>query len=60
MLFPHIAKINPKNAPKITGMLIDFSIFEVTEILDFLENEEELRERVVEADKLLTEGGDDW
>lgn len=59
MLFPAIAKINKNNAPKITGMLIDFSIFEVTEILDFLENEEELRERVVEADKLLTGQEDD-
>ena len=33
-----IVKSN-EEAPKITGMLIDFEVFEVTEILEFLENE---------------------
>ena len=55
MLFPRVNKINKANAGKITGMLIDFAIFEVTDILDFLENEEELVERVAEADKLINE-----
>jgi len=56
MLFPRISNINKQNAPKITGMLIDFTIFDVTEIVEFLDNEEELKERVEEANKLLTEG----
>ena len=30
-------------------MLIDFEFFEVNEILEFIENREELRERVEEA-----------
>ena len=30
-------------------MLIDFEVFEVSEILEFLENEELLKERVKEA-----------
>jgi len=30
---------NKDTAPKITGMLIDFEVFEVSEILEFLENE---------------------
>lgn len=40
-------------APKITGMLIDFEVFEVSEILEFLENEELLKERVKEAEELI-------
>jgi len=35
-----------ENAPKITGMLIDFEVFEVSEILEFLENESLLKERI--------------
>ena len=33
-------------APKITGMLIDFDVFEVTDILEFLEDEKVLEERI--------------
>jgi len=40
-------------APKITGMLIDFTVFEVTDILDILETPDELKERVVEAIELI-------
>jgi len=40
-------------APKITGMLIDLSVLEVTEILEFLENPELLAERVHEAKELI-------
>ena len=34
-------------------MLIDFSVFDVTEIIEFLENNAELKERVEEAEKLI-------
>jgi len=40
-------------APKITGMLIDFEVFEVSDILEFLDNKEILKERVMEAEELL-------
>jgi len=40
-------------APKITGMLIDFEVFEVTDIIEFFENEEILKERVQEAEELI-------
>lgn len=41
------------DAPKITGMLIDFEVFEVSEILEFLENESLLNERILEAKELI-------
>lgn len=34
-------------------MLIDFSVFELTDIIDFLESPEELKERVEEAITLI-------
>ena len=40
-------------AAKITGMLIDFSVFQVDDILDMLENPAELMERIKEAQNLL-------
>jgi polyadenylate-binding protein len=54
LLFPLIRARAPENlAPKITGMLIDLSVLEVTEILEFLEDPELLAERVSEASELL-------
>ena len=35
--------------PKITGMLIDFEVFEVEEIINFLQDTAALRERINEA-----------
>ena len=35
--------------PKITGLLLDFSVFDVSEILDMFENDEDLEERIDEA-----------
>jgi len=53
-LFPLINKFATADyAPKITGMLIDFDVFEVSEIIEFIENEEVLKERVVEAEELI-------
>jgi len=40
-------------APKITGMLIDFDVFEVADILEFLENESQLKDRIKEAEDLI-------
>jgi len=40
-------------APKITGMLIDFEVFEVSDIMEFLESTEHLKERVEEAEELI-------
>ena len=40
-------------AAKITGMLIDFSVFQVDDILEMLENPTELIERIKEAQNLL-------
>lgn len=34
-------------------MLIDFEVFEVQDIMEFLENDAELKERVEEAEKLI-------
>jgi len=54
LLFPLIKNISGDNyAPKITGMLIDLTVLEVTEILEFLENPALLEERVNEAVELI-------
>jgi len=45
-------------APKITGMLIDFEVFDVSDILEFLDSEEQLKERVVEAEELIKQSAD--
>jgi len=55
LIYPKVLELtqNKSNAPKITGMLIDFSVFEESDILEFLENKEELTERVKEAEVLI-------
>jgi polyadenylate-binding protein len=55
LLFPLVKKVAEEEsiAPKITGMLIDFEVFDVSDILEFLDNEEQLRERVSEAEELI-------
>ena len=54
LLFPLIKKyVNETLGPKITGMLIDFTVFEVSDILEFIENEEILKERIKEAEELI-------
>ena len=54
MLFPRIKKYADEDlTPKITGMLIDFSVFEVQDIVEFLENEESLKEKIDEARELI-------
>jgi len=55
LLFPQIQPLAGEHAPRITGMLIDLSVLEITEILDFLENPDLLKERVEEAKELILE-----
>lgn len=58
LLFPQIKgllKTNDENAPKITGMLIDFEVFEVSDIIEFLESKDALLERVKEAEELISQ-----
>jgi len=58
LLFPLIKAVSGDSfAPKITGMLIDLSVLEVTEILEFLENPDLLQERVQEAMELIQSEG---
>ena len=40
-------------APKIMGLLIDFSVFGVGDILELLENENLLKERIEKAKELI-------
>lgn len=60
LLFPMVEKLVPEDqnsqanlAPKVTGMLIDLEVFEVPEIIEFIEDEASLKERVFEAVDLL-------
>ena len=54
LLFPLIQKHTDEvTAPKIMGMLIDFTAFDVVDILEFLENENVLRERIGKAKELI-------
>lgn len=55
-LYPKVNQLintsNPESAqlvPKITGMLIDFEVFEVEEIINFFNDTSTLRERIAEA-----------
>jgi len=57
-LFPKIrAEAGEAVAPKITGMLIDLDVLEVSEILEFLEDPELLKERIKEAKELIESEG---
>ena len=53
LLFPKIQNQAGELAPKITGMLIDLDVLEVGEIVELLEDEELLKERVQEAKDLI-------
>jgi hypothetical protein len=39
----------------MSGMLVDFEVFELTDILEILESRDQLGERVEEAEQLITE-----
>jgi len=56
VMYQKIIKLRPgdqSKASKITGMLIDFEVFTLEEILDILKNDQEIAERVGEAEKLI-------
>lgn len=57
LLYPIVERLveNHEDAPKITGMLIDFEVFEVEEVIAFFNDPEQLRDRIREAQELLEE-----
>ena len=59
LLFPLIQKHTDEvvTTSKITGMLIDFSVFQVADILEFLDNESVLKERINEVKELISVRG---
>jgi hypothetical protein len=59
LLYPMVKELSKDKAlaPKITGMLIDFEVFEVSDILEFLESQDDLKERVEEAEELISQSG---
>merc|ERR1712226_1407789 len=40
---------NPEHVPKITGMLIDLEVLRANEIVEIMENQEALKDRIDEA-----------
>lgn len=58
LLYPKIvAHSGNQYAPKITGMLVDFDVLTVQDILEMLEDDQILEERIQEAkDLILSEG----
>lgn len=60
MIYPKVkAKLDKRNedsktlTPKITGMLIDFTVFELEDIIDMIDKDEDLEERIDEALELI-------
>jgi len=54
ILYPLIKeRVGDSLAPKITGMLIDLDVLEITEIFEFLEDRDLLHERIEEAKQLI-------
>merc|ERR1712224_1072978 len=51
LMYPLVdAKVkNPEHVPKITGMLIDLEVLRPQEIVEIMENEESLKDRIDEA-----------
>ena len=48
-------KASPDMVPKITGMLIDLDILEYEEIIDILENDNSLKDRITEAIEVMND-----
>jgi len=58
LLFPKIkAEAGDAIAPKITGMLIDLDVLEISEIIEFLQDPDLLKERIIEAKELIESEG---
>jgi len=60
LLYPMVKELAKDKAlaPRITGMLIDFDVFEVADIIELLESKEHLVERVEEAEELIINSGE--
>ena len=52
-LLPKIKGIEKEMASKITNLLTDFSIFTVDDVIEFMEKEDNLREKIEEAKMLI-------
>lgn len=58
LLYPKVLeRASPKLAPRITGMLVDFEVLTIQDIIEMLENQNLLEERIQEAKELLEEEG---
>jgi len=54
LLYPKILGVaGPTFAPKITGMLVDFEVLTIQDILELLEDQNTLNERIAEAQELI-------
>jgi len=55
ILFPMVNEIikSKDDVPRVTGMLVDFEVFELADILEILESRPNLAERVEEAESLI-------
>lgn len=59
LLYPHVLNtVGREFAPKITGMLVDFDVMTVEEILDAIKDQDVLKQRVAEAKEALTEANE--
>ena len=54
ILYPIVQKkVKEEYAPKVTGMLIDFENFGVTDILEFIVSEASLNEVIAQAENII-------
>ena len=54
LLYPLVKEFaGEKHAPKITGMLVDFSTFDVFEMIEFLEKPDILQAKISEAKSII-------
>lgn len=62
MVFPMVREMSTmseENVPKITGMLIDFDVFEVDEILEMIQQNDKMLEKIREAEEMLENKGEE-
>lgn len=57
LMYPLVEKSvsNPEHVPKITGMLIDLEVLKVIEIVEIMENQDALKDRIDEAIGIINE-----
>lgn len=57
LMYPLVEKsvTNPEHVPKITGMLIDLEVLKVIEIVEIMENQDALKDRIDEAIGIINE-----